>query len=63
MLCPNCFNERIKCIDSRKDIDAIIRRRECCECGFKWQTIEIDEDLYKSILGSRQNNVYTEDIN
>lgn len=60
MLCPKCFNDKNSCFDSRKDIDVVIRRRTCCNCGYRWVTIEIDEDLYKSILESRQNNVHTE---
>ena len=46
MTCPIC-NGGTKIIDSRKDSDSVIRYRKCRDCGYKFPTIEIDEDIYR----------------
>lgn len=53
MTCPVCGgNTRI--IDSRNKDDHKKRRRICQECGYKFNTIEIDMDLYLKIAYTTQ---------
>lgn len=40
MRCRKCGCERSSVVDSRGDADAIRRRRECQECGFRFTTFE-----------------------
>lgn len=50
MTCPVCGgNTRI--VDSRNKDDHKKRRRVCQECGYKFNTIEIDMDLYLKMGG------------
>ena len=49
MTCPNC-NEKTKVIESNAFEDSIERRRECLACGYRFNTIEIDKELYQRIL-------------
>ena len=44
MTCPNCGGDT-KVIDSRSNIDHVIRRRKCRECGHCFYTIETDVDM------------------
>lgn len=44
MTCPVC-EEKTKVIDSRPNLDTIWRRRECTACGYRFTTIEMDEDM------------------
>ena len=45
MLCPVCEGET-KVIDSRRKPDCVNRRRECLECGFRFNTVEVDTDYF-----------------
>lgn len=47
MRCPNCGCDESKVVDSRpsENNDAIRRRRECIECGFRFTTYERREEL------------------
>ena len=54
MTCPKCSNEKTKIVDSRADEDSVWRRRECQGCGYRFNTIEIDEDYYERLV--RQND-------
>ena len=47
MTCPYCGCSDTRIVDSRKREDSVFRRRECIECGKRFNTIEIDYDLYK----------------
>ena len=47
MTCPYCGCSDTRIVDSRKRGDSVFRRRECIECGKRFNTIEIDYDLYK----------------
>lgn len=40
MLCTRCGSDKSSVIDSRGDGDAIRRRRECQQCGFRFTTFE-----------------------
>lgn len=44
MTCPLC-EEKTKVIDSRPNLDSVWRRRECTACGYKFNTVEMDEDM------------------
>lgn len=47
MRCPKCGCEESKVVDSRpsENNDAIRRRRECIECGYRFTTYERREDM------------------
>lgn len=45
MTCPVCGGDT-RIIDSRDKEEFKKRRRKCLECGYKFNTIEIDMDLY-----------------
>ena len=47
MRCPKCGCDESKVVDSRpsENNDAIRRRRECIECGFRFTTYERREEL------------------
>lgn len=45
MTCPVCGGDT-RIVDSRSKDDCKKRRRKCQECGYKFNTIEIDMDLY-----------------
>ena len=47
MRCPKCGCESLKVIDSRpsESIDAIRRRRECEQCGYRFTTYERREEM------------------
>lgn len=55
MTCPVCNGKTLVC-DSRfsKWEEVIKRRRKCKECGYRFNTYEIDEDLYFK-LGGKHN--------
>jgi len=40
MKCPKCGSEESSVLDSRPKIDAIRRRRECENCGYRFTTFE-----------------------
>lgn len=56
MTCPKCCS-KTKIWDSRQQDDAKRRRRECLSCGYRFITIEIDEDLYERMI--KKNAVNT----
>ena len=45
MTCPVCDGKTFV-VDSRKYCDHVQRFRKCKECGYKFPTVEIDEDIY-----------------
>lgn len=48
LLCPVCGG-KTEVTDSRSDCESVRRKRKCMDCGYKFNTVEIDEDLYKKI--------------
>lgn len=57
MKCPKCLSEKSSVVDSRGDVSAIRRRRECTSCGFRFTTFERIEAFLPMIVkkdGSRQ---------
>lgn len=62
MKCPKCYHKHSRVLDSRpfEDGDAIRRRRECEECGFRFRTYERKEETPLIIVkkdGTRQEFV------
>lgn len=53
MKCPEC-NGKTKIIDTRADLDSVVRRRECSECGYRFTTTEVDADWLNKIKQSTQ---------
>ena len=49
MTCPMC-NGNTKVIDSRKSTDHTIRYRQCKKCGYKFRTLETDEEIYNRVV-------------
>ncbi len=45
MRCPECGCEESKVIDSRPTENKVRRRRECINCGFRFTTYEIIEEV------------------
>jgi transcriptional repressor NrdR len=43
MQCVRCGSDKLSVVDSRADGDAIRRRRECQQCGFRFTTYERPE--------------------
>lgn len=43
MICSRCSSDKSSVIDSRADGDAIRRRRECQQCGYRFTTYERPE--------------------
>lgn len=44
MTCPVC-GEKTKVIDSRSDCECIYRVRQCVVCGYRFKTVEYEEEL------------------
>lgn len=45
MNCPVC-NGTTGVVDSRPDEESVHRRRRCFDCGYRFNTIELDEDQW-----------------
>lgn len=45
MTCPVCGGDT-KIVDSRKKDDHVMRFRKCKDCGHKFPTVEMDEDIF-----------------
>lgn len=50
MKCPECSCEESKVIDSRPTENKVRRRRECIQCGFRFTTYEIVEEVPLMVL-------------
>ena len=53
--CPKC-GTRAEVIDCRfkEKTGATKRRRKCNECGYKYSTYEVDEEMYKRLINDRE---------
>lgn len=60
MTCPLCGSDT-RVVDSRKNIDHIIRRRVCAECNHAFYTIEIDCDMHRKLTKRKLKNHDSED--
>lgn len=61
MTCPVCGGYTM-IIDSRNKDDHKKRRRICQECGYKFNTIEIDMDLYLKMGGETMIELTIENL-
>ncbi len=50
MNCPNCKSNQLVVVDSRPQPEHVDRRRECLVCGLRFNTIEIETVVYKSLI-------------
>lgn len=53
MNCPMCEDEKNRTVDSRTECDNVWRVRVCQKCGYRWRTVEIDNDMYNSLTGAK----------
>lgn len=60
MTCPVC-NGATKVVDSRKNSDHIVRYRQCKTCGYRFRTIETDEDIFDRVVKGKGLNKGEED--
>lgn len=49
MRCPKCSSYQVRTVDSRPYDEQVRRRRECHDCGVRFNTIEIPLTEYKSL--------------
>lgn len=59
MNCPVC-GENTKVVDSRPDTDNVMRMRKCLVCGYKFKTLEVDDDLFEKL--KKQAGLYVEKL-
>lgn len=52
--CPKCHAQVTK-ITRQEYLDDHGIRARVCECGYSWDTIEIDLDMYISIMGGKMH--------
>lgn len=55
MLCPKCKSEQVFVVDTRNIGDTTWRRRKCESCGNRWNTKEIDQELYEAFMTVRDH--------
>lgn len=55
MTCPVCGGQT-RITDSRSDGETVRRRRECRECGHRFTTREIDNDMLKKLTKKENKN-------
>lgn len=58
MDCPVCGGTAAV-VRSITDGETVTRRRECRECGFRFNTIETDADLYARTARRREEEIAT----
>lgn len=55
MNCPECGSNNVYCVDSRDKETHLKRRRECLECFYRFNTLEITEAEYKALKEKETN--------
>ncbi len=55
MTCPKCGSENLEVIRTTDEVDHIIRRRKCQDCGYRFNTIETDTDVYDRVNKKKGN--------
>lgn len=48
--CARCGSVSVIEHGAIRHMDDIIRTKQCKSCGFQWKTVEIDLDMYNSIM-------------
>jgi transcriptional regulator NrdR family protein len=61
MTCPVC-NVKTKVLESRYDIDHVVRVHRCKSCSYTFRTIEVDEDIYVRIKEGNNTNVKNKQV-
>lgn len=61
--CPQCSTYHTKVKDSRPNIvrNSIRRKRECANCGHRWFTLELEENLVKRMEVSADPRLEAQD--
>jgi len=57
--CPNCKEDRLITIESRKTKDSTRRRKRCEFCGYRITTHEVNEEFFKQ---ARQNALLLQQV-
>jgi transcriptional repressor NrdR len=47
MKCPKCYCDSFV-LDSTTKTDCVERRRECKNCGYRFNTVECDKDMHEN---------------
>lgn len=55
MTCPVC-GSKTHIVNSRSDGETVRRRRECLDCGHRFTTREIDNDMLKKLTKKENKN-------
>lgn len=49
MNCPTCSFDRSNVIRTVGDIDTVTRQRQCCSCGWRWNTVEAKSEEFAKL--------------
>ena len=49
MICPKCGADALVVVDSRSQASEVNRRRKCCACEYRFNTIEMPVETYREI--------------
>ena len=53
MKCPKCYASLKQIPKATKNaVDCVTRTKVCRSCGYTFETVEIDRDMYKKILST-----------
>lgn len=50
MVCPKCGSYNVIVIDSRPADAMVNRRRKCCVCDYRFNTVEVNTDNYDRLV-------------
>jgi hypothetical protein len=53
--CPQCNEDKLKTIESRKGKQSTRRRKECTACGYRITTHEVSADFFEE---AKQNQIF-----
>ena len=62
MLCPACKSDQVSVVDSRPRYRTTWRRRSCANCGYRFNTCELEEEQYKAFSRLRSAILESEDL-
>ena len=49
MRCPKCKSEQVFVVDTRPKDETTWRRRACTSCGYRFNTMELEESEYQDL--------------
>ncbi len=59
MICPACKRARVEVVDSRDSHHAKRRRRKCLDCGHRFTSYEMREDLIlQTVITTIETTIY-----